>query len=267
MTPKERIDSVLDGGKNVPSVPIVSPYFLNLSLDKDKELFNFYLNIYEKYKPDLITLIHENVDLEIETLKILRRKIKDTYITVALKCPISYLSAIDDNFMINLYLKKEEIHSKMECYAEHLKENIETIIENEGIPFLGDPTAPFIGPKMYEEFGIPYLKKIFKFIKSYDMPVFLHICGELAPIVDQLKKLYIDVLSFEDNLDVVRTLDCVLMGNIKPKDMLNDCIDDKIDYVIKNRGKQHIIATGCELLPNTPEKNIIKLINSRVDYD
>ncbi|ABR56184.1 Uroporphyrinogen-III decarboxylase-like protein [Methanococcus aeolicus Nankai-3] len=267
MTPKERIDSVLDGGTNIPSVPIISPYFLNLSLNKDKELFNFHLNLYERYKPDLITLIHENVSLEIETLKILGRKIKDTYITVALDCPISYLSAIDDNFMINLYLKKEEIHSKMDNYVEYLKENIGIIIENEGIPFLGDPTAPFIGPKMYEEFGIPYLKKIFRFIKSYGAPVFLHICGELTPIIDQLKKLDIDVLSFEDSLGVVGALDCVLMGNIKPKDMLNDCIDSKINQVIKNKGKQHIIATGCELLPNTPEKNIIKLINSRVDYD
>ncbi|AEF96226.1 uroporphyrinogen decarboxylase family protein [Methanotorris igneus] len=267
MTPKERIDSVLSGGGNVPSTFIASPIFLNRHIKDSKNLANFYLELYKKYRPDLITIIHENTYLEIQALKILRRKIKDTYITVSLNCPISYLSATDDNFMVNLYLKKEEIHSKIYNYVEFLKDNIRTIIENDGIPFLGDPTAPFIGPKMYKEFGIPYLKKIFKFIKSFGIPTFLHICGELSPIIEQLKNLDIDVLSFEDSLNVVGTLDCVLMGNVKPKDMLNGNIDSQIHYILKNRKKQHILSTGCELLPNTPEKNIIKLINSRVDYD
>jgi uroporphyrinogen decarboxylase len=59
---------------------------------------------------------------------------------------------------------------------------------------LGYTRAPFISPKTYKELIFPYHKRFVDFIHSYDIPLIMHSCGRVEPLLTHIAETGVDCL-------------------------------------------------------------------------
>jgi uroporphyrinogen decarboxylase len=75
-------------------------------------------------------------------------------------------------------------------YTDFFKAHYRYIFEHVGVPDgiwvyedLGYRSAMFCSPKTYEELFFPYYRELIEFFHSYDLPVVLHSCGYIEPLL------------------------------------------------------------------------------------
>ena len=131
--------------------------------------------------------------------------------------------------------------------------------------WLGDDHAQFLSPQMYEEFALPYEKKIRFYFGGYCM---FHLCGRsehlLPYLVNDLKINEFSGFGFQ--LDKKKVLDImggkvVLVGNISPMNLLTGtkkAIVDEISEAINifSPTKGYILTDGADIAPGTPVENL-----------
>ena len=116
-----------------------------------------------------------------------------------------------DDFMASMYEEPEAVHQLLEIVTEQLISIIKATIESFGSEKLSGPLWPFIwlpadigiaftedympllSPKLYKEFGIPYIEKINREFGG----IFLHCCGEYEHQLENLKNADINLLGLE----------------------------------------------------------------------
>lgn len=142
------------------------------------------------------------------------------------------------------------------------------IIDAGGLPIIVDPLASssVISPRAYEEFALPYERKLVDFLHRYDLDVILHICGETMPILDLLVETNADLIS----LDRVALRDAVnhlskkmrIIGNFDTSDLAflePHAVSQSVTQMVgvaKDAPKGYIISTGCEVPVQTPIENV-----------
>ena len=85
------------------------------------------------------------------------------------------------------------IHDYCRVYTDLYKDCFGILIEEVGKPDgmwlyedLGYKQALFCSPKTYAEVIFPYFTELVEFFHSYDLPVVLHTCGLVEPVVDMI---------------------------------------------------------------------------------
>lgn len=58
----------------------------------------------------------------------------------------------------------------------------------------GTQASMFLSPEMYREFFKPPMRRIVEHAKGFELPVMFHTCGAVAPIIDDLIDIGVDVL-------------------------------------------------------------------------
>ena len=98
-------------------------------------------------------------------------------------------------------LEPDFIQDMCETYCNLLLELQHMLFEREGYPDaiwyyedLGFKGRPFMSPAMFNEYLVPWYKKTFDYAHSHDMPVILHSCGYIEPLLDGLVEAGIDCL-------------------------------------------------------------------------
>lgn len=88
-----------------------------------------------------------------------------------------------------------------QTYAEMTVKAQKLLFEREGKPDgiwyyedMGYKGAPFMSPAFYDKFLYPAHKYTFDFAKSLDLPVIVHSCGFVEPLVDGLLRAGMDML-------------------------------------------------------------------------
>jgi len=140
--------------------------------------------------------------------------------------------------------------------------------------WIAEPMAYLLSKEKFNEFSGNYLKKIFK---STDVFGFLHICGDVTNIIDDMVNTKAQCISLDQNtnlIDIINKVpkDTVIMGNIDPIFVLNSNYEEvynnalQLNVNLKNIDN-YIFSTGCILPEQTPNLNIKALFDSGDYYN
>jgi MtaA/CmuA family methyltransferase len=130
---------------------------------------------------------------------------------------------------------------------------------------VGDAVASQISPSMYQQFVLPFEKRLFEAIHEAGAAVKLHICGDVRNSVRFMAQTGCDILDVDwmVPLDEARAAigpDVALAGNLDPAAVLLQGtpqeVADTARRNIEMGGRRFILQPGCEVPPGTPEENI-----------
>lgn len=142
------------------------------------------------------------------------------------------------------------------------------IINAGGLPIIVDPLASgsVISPRVYNEFALPYEKRLIHYLHRYDFDVILHICGDTTSIMDKFLDTGADLISV-DRVNMLKAMEKLaskirLIGNFDTTMLLFSNPDDiyamagKMVEQLKFAHKGYIAATGCEVPIRAPKENV-----------
>ena len=133
---------------------------------------------------------------------------------------------------------------------------------------VGDAAASLVGPQIYEEFVLPYERKMIDALHAMGTRVRLHICGNIGRILRGVGSLGCDIVDVDWMVPLEQARDemgpeQVLAGNIDPVAVLHRGTPDAITAAIaachRRSGPRYIVAAGCEIPRGTPQENVLAL--------
>ena len=133
---------------------------------------------------------------------------------------------------------------------------------------VGDAAASLVGPKIYQEFVLPYEKKMVDALHRMGTKVRLHVCGNIGRILEGVGSLGCDLVDVDWMVPLEQCRQQmgprqVLAGNIDPVAVLRGGTPESITAAIadchRQAGPRYIVAAGCEVPRDTPEQNLLAL--------
>lgn len=131
---------------------------------------------------------------------------------------------------------------------------------------IGDAATSLIGPALYEEFVVPYQKRMIQAVHDMGAKVKLHICGNINPVMHLIAQVGADMVDMDHMVDMERAAgilpeDCCICGNFNPVDILYDGTPDVVRQAVRNcmqvGGRNNtFVAPGCEIPKDTPVENV-----------
>jgi MtaA/CmuA family methyltransferase len=130
---------------------------------------------------------------------------------------------------------------------------------------VGDAAASLVGPQIYEEFVLPYEKRLVDGLHAIGARIRLHICGNTNRILAGMGSLGCEIvdIDFKVSLAAARAAmgpGQVLAGNIDPVKTLRNGTPETVAAAIAQcyaeAGPRYIIAAGCEVPRDTPPENV-----------
>ncbi|MEN6424213.1 MAG: uroporphyrinogen decarboxylase family protein [Phycisphaerales bacterium] len=130
---------------------------------------------------------------------------------------------------------------------------------------VGDAVASLVSPPMYEQFVLPFEKRLFDAIHEAGAAVKLHICGDIARNVGLMAQTGADIIDVDwmvplDRSRAVVGPNVTLCGNFDPTAVLlqgtPQDVAEAARRCIAMGGQRFILQPGCEVPPGTPEQNI-----------
>ena len=215
---------------------------------------------------DLETYSVERIDRTSEIIKAARllQKRIDVPIFVSIKGPFSlaaFLAGIE-NFLKMLLINDKEARNFIDRAIEFQVRYLERLLSLSVNIFIGDPMAStsVVSPELFNKFAYEPLRILIEKVKDCELIVGLHICGETKPIIPILDNLGADILSIEDISLPTRTLK---MGGVSTTTIFSGTQTEIKAEVTKALSQPHLIlATSCDVPPETNQKNIKTMIES-----
>lgn len=175
-----------------------------------------------------------------------------------------------EELFISLFEESDAIKELMEKCTEveiaFAKAQIEAGAEIMGI---GDSAASLIGPALYEEFALPYLKRIIDFVHNMGVKVKLHICGDITKILPLVHASGADMIDLDYMVDMNEAAKLIprnvcLCGNFDPVEVLlqgtPELINKEVHRCMKlNSENNNCISPGCEIPPDTDPANVLAI--------
>ena len=172
---------------------------------------------------------------------------------------------------MNLLDEPEAMHQLLDICTEQgilfAKAQIESCAHIMGI---GDSAASLIGPRLYEEFVLPYQQRIIREIHALGIPVKLHICGNIGPVMQLVAQTGADMVDCDFMVDMDRAADTLpqgtcICGNFNPVEVMLQGTPETVKAEVrrcKALGKRNnnFIAPGCEVPKDTPPENMLALL-------
>lgn len=130
---------------------------------------------------------------------------------------------------------------------------------------VGDAVASLVSPPMYEQFVLPFEKRLFDAIHEAGAAVKLHICGDIARNIALMAQTGADIIDVDWMVPLDQSRAAVgpgvtLCGNFDPTAVLlqgtPQDVAEAASRCIAMGGQRFILQPGCEVPPGTPEQNI-----------
>lgn len=170
--------------------------------------------------------------------------------------------------MMNLYDEPEAMNELMEvCLDQGLRFARAQVDAGASMMGVGDAATSLIGPKLYEEFALPFQKRLISGIKAMGVPVKLHICGDIGPVLPLVMQTGANMIDLDHMVDMGKaaqmaaSVGACVCGNFDPVSVLLQGTPEDVRAAtlecIQLGGATGIIAAGCEVPRNTPEENLL----------
>jgi MtaA/CmuA family methyltransferase len=134
---------------------------------------------------------------------------------------------------------------------------------------IGDAAASLIGPDLYREFVWEAEKRCIGEIHRMGVPVRLHICGNITPLLDMLADVDADLVDLDSMVSVKEAREKLgpgrcLAGNINPvADLLHGTpqgVEQGLAACFAEAGgSAYAVAAGCEVPRDTPAPNLLAM--------
>ena len=130
---------------------------------------------------------------------------------------------------------------------------------------IGDAAASLIGPRRYEQFVLPYERRLIEGIKAAGALTRLHICGSTRKLFVWMGQAGADIVDLDYPAPIAEARAAMgerqmLLGNIDPVRVLRDGTPESIEAALaechRQAGKRYITGAGCEVPRGTPAANV-----------
>lgn len=181
-----------------------------------------------------------------------------------------------NNFLLDLIENPEKIHALLEITTQMAILYGKKLIEiGTDILMPSNPlgSGNVISRKHYEEFVYPYDKKMVDSFKESGIPTILHICGKTEDRLSIIADTGYDGVSIDSLVNLEQAKKDVgdricLIGNVDVFRPLRDGTREEVNRsaleCIKTGGSggRFMLSASCEVIPDTPEQNLIALIEA-----
>jgi len=207
----------------------------------------------------------------VEAVGILAKRYPDVPIIGNLTGPVSTAaSLVDPVSLLKEFRKKpKDCHRVLDYVTDLLIGFAKQMIANGAtIISISDPTATgeILGPNMFREFAIPYINRIVDAVHEKNIPILLHICGNMNTVRSLISEIRADAIS-TDAVVNLRELKAYIpglttMGNVSTY-LLQFGTTEKVASQTRRLVKDgvDIISPACGLSTSTS----LKLIKTMTD--
>jgi [methyl-Co(III) methanol-specific corrinoid protein]:coenzyme M methyltransferase len=202
----------------------------------------------------------------LEAINLLSRGHGDIPVIGSITGPVSSAASLVDpmTFFKELYRDRENAHRLLSYVTGQLVDWALSMAESGAqVLSIADPTATgeILGPRLFEEYALPYLNQIIRAAHKAGKPVIVHICGDVGRVKEHLYKLESDALSVDAmvNLALIKKENpsVTTMGNLSTY-LLESGDAARIQRtagILLDR-EIYIIAPACGLSTSSPLENI-----------
>jgi len=134
---------------------------------------------------------------------------------------------------------------------------------------IGDAAASLAGPALYREFIWEAEKRCVRELHHMGVPVRLHICGNITPLLDMLAGVGADIVDLDSMVSVKSAREklgplSAIAGNINPVAELRNgtprTVEEALDACFREAGEsKYAVAAGCEAPRDTPAPNLLAM--------
>lgn len=186
------------------------------------------------------------------------------------------LMGVQEFFVALLEEPEEAEHLMNICMEQCLRFAKAQVEAGADIIGMGDAASSLIGPSLYQEFALPYQKKMIQAIHDMGAKVKLHICGNLNPVMQYVALTGADIVDLDYMVDMKKAAEmlpanCSICGNFDPVSVVYEGTPELIRKEVlrcmelKNTTR-NMIAAGCEIPKDTPEINVLAIRDTIMDY-
>lgn len=241
----------------------------------EPHVVEYVINSVSKYNQlESLDINSGRAKVTIDAISILESKENSVPIIGNLSGPISVASSIMDPVVYykELRKKKDDANKFMEFVTNQIIEFGKAQVKaGADVIAISDPsgTGEILGPAYFEEYAVKYINMLIDGIREADkdIPIIVHICGQMHSVYSQLSKLKADAFSFDAivNIKEVREHmdERILMGNVSSF-ALETANEDKISTMTKiaiNNGID-IVSPACGLGTQSSMKNIQAMLKT-----
>lgn len=205
----------------------------------------------------------------IEAVRLLCREVGDTHLVegwVEGPCAESADLRGINTLMMDYYDDSDFVHSLADFTVNvALKFATAQIEAGADIIGVGDAAASLINRELYDEFVLPYEKRLVDGIHAAGGKVRLHVCGRTTHLTDGMATLGCEIVDLDTLVDLRSARTAmgdrqVLLGNIHTVKTVKDgTLDDVRRALAKCRadaGPAWIAGAGCEVPRSSPAENV-----------
>lgn len=208
----------------------------------------------------------------LDALQILKEKNPEVPVIGNITGPISTASSVMEPvvFYKELRKKNRKAHEMMAFVTEKLIQfAVQQVEAGAEVIAISDPsgTGEIMGPKLFEEFTVPYLNQLVEAIRDKGAVSIVHICGQMKQVYPQIDLVKSDVLSFDSVVamkDAKKNLpERLIMGNVSTFS-IEFATPDKVMSLTQSclRSGADIISPACGLGMNSPLENVQAMLKS-----
>lgn len=170
--------------------------------------------------------------------------------------------------MILCYEEPEMVETVLEKATEFLIEYAKAFKASgaNGVA-MAEPAAGLLSPNLIDEFSTPYVNKIREAVEDENFVVLYHNCGNIEPLIENVKNIDAQAYSFGNAIDIELTLKAfpqnkMIIGNIDPAGTIRNGTPRQIreeTLALMERCCKYpnfVIASGCDIPPMSPLENI-----------
>lgn len=206
----------------------------------------------------------------VKGIKLASEMITDRPVLAGIIGPYSLAGRLLDmtEIMILCYEEPEMVETVLEKVTEFLIEYAKAFKEAgaNGVA-MAEPAAGLLSPSLIKEFSTPYVQKIREAVEDENFVVLYHNCGNVVPLLENIKSIDALGYSFGNAIDIEETLkvlpeDRMVIGNIDPAGVIRNGNPEMIRKEVLElmerccKYPNFVIASGCDIPPMTPLENI-----------
>jgi len=222
----------------------------------------------------------EDMPFIVETIKILREKLKDKVPLIGFSgAPFTLATyMIEGGSSKNFFHTKRMMLQNNRVFNQLMEKLTVTVISylsaqiKAGVQAvqLFDTWAGVLAPLDYKESVLPFVKKAISEVKREGAPI-IYFVNDCAGILKEVKKLGADVIGVDWKIDIADAIELlgrevVVQGNLDPYALFlsKEELEERVkDIVGKGEAaKGHIFNLGHGVLPETPVENVIAMVEA-----
>jgi len=182
-----------------------------------------------------------------------------------------------EELAVRIILDVDFIREILEFTSEVVSLYAAALAKRVDLVMILEPTPVILSPYHFAVYVNPLLAKLSDVIRNSGAFPVLHICGDATHLLDEMPGSGVDGFSLDSPVDLKEAAlkmgkKHVVIGNIATVEVMLEKNAEEVRNTCNNLLRKmegvpnFILATGCDLPPRTPEKNIRTFLESSLQY-